>query len=465
MMRRLRTAAPAVALLVLLAHLVRTAAAPLQNSDTYFHLRLGEEFLGGWLPWAPGHLSDASSAHWVPTQWLSEVGLALVERTGGLPALAVLYGVLLLSAVLVWYATARRRADPLAAALVTALTVVAAGPALSLRPQLLSFVLATVTVAWWNSARSTGRVPWGLVPLGWVWAMTHGMWILGVGASLVLAAGAVAERRLDRRALLVPAGMLAGAALTPAGPRLVTAVLEVNSRAEYFGEWGAPRLTEPDGLAAMALLAACVLPMLGRRPAATYELAVVLVGMTFLVYSSRTVPVAAAVLVPLAAERLQAQIGARTRVGRPERWLLTAGTAAGVICVSLIAPARADLAPAAVTAFDERLDALPPGATVLTDSDVGGFLLWARPDLEVPVHGYGDVYTDSELERLDDLFRLAPGWGDQVRRLHPDAALLPEDAPLRAALEERGWTAATRAEGRVYLVAPESWSDRPRATS
>ncbi|MFC5728369.1 MULTISPECIES: hypothetical protein [Nocardioides] len=453
-----------MALLALLVNAVRTAAAPLTNSDTYFHLRLGEEFLSGWRPWAPGHPSESSSAHWVPTQWLSEVGLALVERAGGLPALALLYGVLLVVAVLVWYWSARRGADPLAAVLVTALAVVATGPALSLRPQPLSIVLATVTVAWWNRARSTGRVPWGLMALGWVWAMTHGMWVLGVGASVVLCAGAVAEGRLGRRALLVPAGMLAAAAITPAGPRLLLAVVEVNARAEYFGEWGPPRLTEPDGLAALALLAACVLPMLGRRPGATYELAVVLVGMTFIVYSARTVPMAAAVLVPLAAERLQDQIGARSRVGRTERWLLMAGTAAGVICVALLAPARADVAPAAVTAFDERLDALPTGATVLTDSDVGGFLLWARPDLEVPVHGYGDVYTDSELERLDDLFRLAPDWGDQVRKLHPDAALLPEDAPLRAALEERGWTESARAEGRVYLIAPQTWTDRPRAT-
>src|SRR4051794_24593909 len=72
-----------------MAAAVRKAAAPVTNADAYFHLRFGHEFVhGGWRPWDPGHVSSFEHAHWVPTQWLSQVMMAVVEDHAGLAGIA-----------------------------------------------------------------------------------------------------------------------------------------------------------------------------------------------------------------------------------------------------------------------------------------------------------------------------------------------------------------------------------------
>ena len=69
--------------------------APLTNTDTYFHLRFGQEFLDGWSLRHPGqrqHVRDP--ADWVPTQWLSEIVMAKTEDWFGLAGVAWLSGLL-----------------------------------------------------------------------------------------------------------------------------------------------------------------------------------------------------------------------------------------------------------------------------------------------------------------------------------------------------------------------------------
>ena len=156
---------------------MRRAAQPLDNLDTYFHLRFGHEFLtGAWSLRHPGSVSTFATADWVPTQWLPQVVMAQVEEWFGLPGVAWLSGLLFLSLALAVYVACRRQAEPLVAAIVVSLTLVACTPGMSMRPQQISYLLVVVTTAAWLRARETGRAPWLLVPLTWVWTMCHGMW-------------------------------------------------------------------------------------------------------------------------------------------------------------------------------------------------------------------------------------------------------------------------------------------------
>src|SRR4051812_25310640 len=66
---RARWWAGCAVLAVVAGALVVLAAQRLQNTDTYFHLRFGHEFLtGGWSLRDPGSVSTLATAHWVPTQ-------------------------------------------------------------------------------------------------------------------------------------------------------------------------------------------------------------------------------------------------------------------------------------------------------------------------------------------------------------------------------------------------------------
>lgn len=449
--RLLRSVVPALVGVVVLGTIVMLASSTPDNPDTYFHLRFGHEFLSDWSPWSPGSVSALDTRDWVPTQWLSEIGLAAVEDLGGLPALATLYGVLLVSLAVLWYVSARREASPLVSVLVTLVALLAAAPGLSLRPQVLSFGLATVTVMIWNRARLQARVPWVLIPLCWLWAMLHGMWILGVFVSLGCAVGLLLERKVRWPVLLVPTAMFGVAALTPAGPALIGAVLSVNSRAKYFPEWAAPDFVSTYGVAVLALIAIAIVPVLLSGPAETFDVLLTVAAVVLAVYSQRTVPVAAAVLLPLAARRLQALQGPLERTGGFERYLVVGAAALSIIVTAVLAPQRASAPPPPATAFTAELGALPAGTRILTDYSTGGFVMWAHPDLDVPVHGYGDLYTDAELEAFNDLFQLEPGWDRTVRADGFSIAVLPPSAPLTAALESHGWQVTGRTDQLLML--------------
>lgn len=437
--------------------LVLLARRPFRAFDTYFHLRFGEEFRHGWSIAHPGQLSSASTNDWVPTQWLPQVGLSWVDDVAGTTGLVILLGAAATTLAGSLYLLLRHRAGPATAAMLTAVVVAGWLPSLSLRPQVLSYLFLVAVVAAWDRARRTGRAPWLLVPLAWVWATCHGMWVLGVGASAVLGVAVVVERRPLRRATLpllaVPVAMLLAGLVTPVGPRLLSAVLLVNSRAEYFHEWRSPELITVGALPVTGLLVAAVL-LLVRRGARPYDIGLLGMGGVFAVYSQRTLPLALIVLACVVA-------GAARRPAPRITWPEGAGLAALAVLVLAVIPSQSVLDDPAddVRPFTAALDQLPPGSVVVTDWRVGSVLLWTEPHLEIPLHGYGDVYTDAELERYADLARLEPGWDATLARLAPDAALLPLDDPVTYALADRDWSVEQRDGGMVLLAPPPA--ERP----
>ncbi|GAA4095357.1 hypothetical protein ACFFOS_06335 [Nocardioides kongjuensis] len=451
-----RAYAPLVALLLtaLLTALVRR---PLRAFDTYFHLRFGEEFRRDWSIAHPGQLSSASTNDWVPTQWLSQVALARIDDSSGTTGLVLAFAAVVVAFVAATYLLLRRHAGPGIAITLTVVVVLGCLPSLSLRPQLLSYLFLVAVLAAWDGARTTGRPPWALIPLGWLWATCHGMWLIGVAACGLLAVLVVVERRPRRTGALallaVPAGMLLAALVTPVGPRLLTAVLLVNSRADYFAEWAAPELITVAAAPVTVLAAAAVLLLVRRTDVRPYDLGLLAMGGAFALYSDRTVPLALVTLAAVVAPGLS-RWSAHRPVARTEL-AVALGLAAVVIAV---APNQGLVDDSAdrVRPFTARLDALPAGTRVLTDWPVGGVLLRLDPGLDIPLHGYGDVYTDAELERYADLDHLEPGWDRTLAALAPGAALLPNDAPLAYALERDGWSVEQRTEELVLLAPPAS---------
>ncbi|WP_370287583.1 hypothetical protein [Nocardioides sp.] len=460
-----RAVAPLVGLVVAAAVLT-LARSPFRAVDTYFHLRLGEEFLTGrWSISAPGQPSVASTAAWVPTQWLPEAALAWIDDHLGDPGLSALLALLVGAYALVCHLTLRRITTPAGAAVATAVVVLGSLPFLSLRPQVLSYLFAALLLALWRGvalgATSTARL-WWLVPLTWVWAMCHGMWIVGVGASVVLAVGVAAQRRgagltrRDTRALVaVPVATGAVALLTPAGPALLAQVVTVNGRASHFDEWRAPELLSATGAPVALVLALAVLALVVERAVPPYEVALLALGGGLAVYSTRTLPLALFTLVTvvLAARERRRQHPGPPRVGPRETFVGLALVAAVVVAAPLL-PQRG--APAdALRPFDARLSALPAGSRVLTDREAGTILLHTHPGLDVAIHAYGDMYTDRELDRYDALARLAPGWRTTLRGLDPRVAVLPRTAPLTEALTVTGWRTSERAGTWLLLVPPQ----------
>src|SRR4051812_50206237 len=112
---RTRTALPWLVLAGILVSLVANTARPLTNTDTYFHLRFGQEFLDGWSLRHPGSVSTFATRSWVPTQWLPEIVMARTEEWFGLAGLAWLSGLMEIGLFAALYVAARDRANPFVA--------------------------------------------------------------------------------------------------------------------------------------------------------------------------------------------------------------------------------------------------------------------------------------------------------------------------------------------------------------
>jgi hypothetical protein len=454
------TVLPLLVFAGILAVVVRRAARPLSNFDTYFHLRYGDEFLSGeWSLWDPGSVSSFATADWVPTQWLAQVLMAGSEEVLGLAGVAWLAGALQCGLVLALYLTGRRWAGPLVVVPAVLLTLVACAPALSARPQVVSYLLMVVVVGALLRSAEDLRARWWLVPLVWLWAQLHGMWPVGIAAMAVaaigIALGADRSWRLTGRHLLLPVAAAVAAAVTPVGPKLYGAVLLVSSRQEFFAEWGAPRFVSPSGLAFVLLLAVTLVCLLVAPRVSPFQVVMLLFVGGLAIYSSRTLPLAAVSLLPLLAQGLQPYVGPRSAPHRLETGYVLGVTGAALAALALLVPRTSPDPPPEPAWVDGALASLPAGTVVLNDWGWGGYLMWRHPHLDLVMHGYGDSFTTSELQRNKDIGELEPGWDDQVDDTGARYALLPTDSRLAYALEHHeGWSLVHESEDVAFLVAP-----------
>jgi hypothetical protein len=455
----IRDVVPFLALAALAGVAVRRGLAPLTNDDTFFHLRFGHEFLSEWTPWAPTSVTTLATRDWVPTQWLSQIVMAKTEDIFGMAGVAWLFGLTFLGFVLALWRACRQQATPLAAALVTVVAFVASAQGMSARPQMISYIFVVVVTSAWLRTHADGQIRWWLVPLTWLWAMLHGMWVISVIISLVAVAGLVLDGSLDRRrgrlAALVPLGSLLLAGLTPVGPRMYAEIVGVASRAEYFGEWGPPEYTTIFPMMLAALFATTLLVLLRQGPLSWTNSLLLLQAGGWAVYSARTVPVAAAMIAPLAAAAFQSLMGDMTVAGLKEKRLVLAGGGLALIVMAALAPSLVTYGPKHPDWEEHALGALPPGTVLLNDWQWGGYLMWEHPHLNVVMHGYGDTFTRAELDRNVALTRAESGWLEDLEETGAMVALLEAESDLAYALEQfLGWKAVHADDDVVLLTAP-----------
>ena len=58
---------------------------PVTSPDTYFHLRMGQEFIDDWAIRSPGTVTGFATADWMPSQWIGKWGSQPWPRPSGCP--------------------------------------------------------------------------------------------------------------------------------------------------------------------------------------------------------------------------------------------------------------------------------------------------------------------------------------------------------------------------------------------
>jgi hypothetical protein len=291
--------------------------------------------------------------------------------------------------------------------------------------------------------------------------MLHGMWPVGLAISGVAVVGLALDRTplpvLVRAAGVTLASAVA-AALTPVGPALYGAIAAVGSRRSYFVEWQRLEWFSWEALGLAVLVIAVLVGWWRHRGVSWTEVLLLGLAVALAVWSRRTVPVAAAMLTPLAAGALQGLAGRRTPVDRRERVTVAVCVAAAVAVLAVAVPFTSAEPPDQPGWFDPALSALPPGTKVLDDWGLGGYLMWRHPQLDLMMHGYGDTFTTAELDRNQRLLGLAPGWESDLRDSGARVAVLRPSALAEALVASQHWVVVHSSPDLVMLRAPRAGS-------
>ncbi len=207
---------------LLLLFVAGRCLVPMDETDLFFNLRLGEVVLSS------GHVPTENllsfthpAAVDVNLAWLFQIVLALVFRAGGVAGVVVMKTAFVLATwALLFRVAVRRGAHPALAALVLALAAWSAEPRFVERPHLVTFLgLAFLLLALERAEAGRPRGLWLLVPLGLAWANANSCFFLAPSILLLYAAGARLDgRRTDaRRAGLVALALLPLLFATPSG--------------------------------------------------------------------------------------------------------------------------------------------------------------------------------------------------------------------------------------------------------
>jgi hypothetical protein len=456
--------APYALLAAAVAWVTVHAWGPLKDPDVWWHLRLGADLVDQRSLDTPGHWSSFATVPWVPTEPLPEIAVTLVRRVLGLPGVAWVYVATVVCVVVTVFWVCRSRSSPLPAAVATTLFVAVGEGSLTPRPQLVSYLLLLVVIEAWVRTERDLRPRWWLVPLCWLWSLSHGFWFIGVAYGLLAVAAIVPSRSASRGQALRLGAVAVGSGLVvllnPVGPGIFEAPFRVSSTASYVAEWQHPHLLSGPALTATAMALVVALVWLLRRgtPPTSFGVALLASVVFWAWYAERTMVLAGLLVAPLLAAGLQSLVARDPHVwagpSRRERTVLTTAAIAVLALAALVVPRTADVPGGVPLALDARLDRLPAGSPVFNDYAVGGWLVWRHPALNQYIDGLITPYSTAHLGAYVRAQDLQPGWYEVVRDSRAHVALLKTGSPLTRALEHRGWTPSASDAGFVLLRRP-----------
>lgn len=463
-----------VGLLVLIV-----AAKGLSDPDLFWHLKAGELIVSSRsVPNVDPFSFTWYGQPWTPHEWLSEVLIYLLAGGVGVAFGLLVFGLLagLILFVLV-VELGRRQVRPAAIALAAALSGWALIPYVTIRPQVLSWLLMAILVVflWRLDADRPKRVLW-LIPLFALWANLHGLWVVGLGVLVVYGLFTLAGRTpmapAQARNWLIVAGFGCGLAvmLTPAGPAGILYPLRYIDAGdwglEHILEWQSPDFHNPANWGQLALILVLTAVSVRRVPGWLAVLA--WLGVVMSLVSLRNTPLLAVWALPVIAVALNERFPLTvaepmsSRRARTRR-LMELATAVVVLVggTLVIVPSASvfdvegKLARKFPVAALDRLAQLQPDANLLVEYGWGGYAIYRIFDAggRVFVDGRNDMYDQSILEDYTAIREAEPGWQQLLADYQVEAMLWPPSVVLtRGPAAAAGWCEMYRDDRQVLYV-------------
>ena len=461
------------ALAALLLFVAGRCLVPMDETDLFFNLRLGDLILGRHAVPRANLLSFTfPDARDLNLAWLFQIVLALAYRAGGIAGTVLLKTTFVLATwTLLFRVALRRGAHPAAAAAALALAAWAAEPRFVERPHLCTFLgLAYLLLALERAEAGRMRALIALVPLALVWVNANSCFFLAPALLTLYAAGAALDgRRADaRRALLSALLLVPFIFATPSGAGALTYIANhwrmpwLRPLQEYrVASWP---LDGPFFFVAAGVLLATALP--GRRWRwALPALALGLLGARRIRFVAEFAILGGPILA-VALTELARRVAGRLRRGPHPLYATVAITAAlaGLTLMPRVSAARhgerfldlalePDLIPAAAIRF---VDDNALAGRMYNDLEVGSYLTWHWGERhqvfqDPRINSYPNAFHATL--RRDDLSR--GEWQAFLDRFGVATALVsyPDLNPRAALFDPARWALVYRDADALVFVA------------
>jgi hypothetical protein len=272
---------------------------PIYDNSFLTHLATGRLILdSGSVPRTDPYTFTAAGEPWVVQSWLVSVLYAAAEEIAGPSGIRFLLGLVGATLVAVVWMLTRRCESIFARVIVVGLVLGVGAQTWFERPLMvgLLFLVTSMLVV------ERGWSALYLVPVGWVWANSHGSFPLGIVLLVLVALGARLDRGSwgtePRHAGALVLGVMLGV-IGPLGPALLAFPFRLLAGSEVLDvviEWRAPAFDSLSQRLFLVQLAAAVV-LLVRRPSWRAGLPMLVFSVAALT-SLRNVAVASLVLVP-----------------------------------------------------------------------------------------------------------------------------------------------------------------------
>ncbi len=427
------------------------------DPDLWWHLKAGQQIIDTRsVPHTDDYSFTKQGSEWVAHEWLSEVLMDGVYRVSGLVGLVIIFSLIIV--IVMWLTYRRCDGRPYAAALATLLAAAASFPLFGIRPQMLTWLLASIYIVLLERFDPKGQTRrlWWLVPLMLLWVNLHAGFALGLALIGLYIVRAVldGELRYVRPLLIVLIICTAVVPLNPNGFRMSSYPYETltsASMAAFIQEWASPNFHQITYLPlALLLLSTFAVMALSPQRARLGDLFLLLITALGALRSVRHIPIFSLFAAPMLAKHLWA-------IAKDRGWdqLLT-GPEARPTAIQLLINILLLFAPVALGVFRvwdfaahqrnfvtirnpvaavEFLKSNSLPGPIYNRYGWGGYLIYQLyPEYRVYIDGRADVYGDAFFAEAMGTYDGKGDWASSLDRYGIKTVLISPDAPLASVL-------------------------------
>ena len=404
----------AAVFLIVLDLLMWNSSRMLTDSDTYWHIVVGQHLLRTHsFPIVDEYSYTRAGAPWIAKEWLSQVLFSIAYSWAGWFGVTFLTAAISASAACLLFAWLCRRLEPIVAVTITTVTFSLGLVNLLARPLIFFYLLLTVCACGLVDAVEKKKAPWWLVPLVALWANLHASFPIALVLAALFGLEAVASAAPDERLRtavkwgLVLLAALAATGATPYGyePLLVSLKIVGAKEIDVLEEWKPIAFDLPGAYGAAFIAGSLAILAFARAGWARALPPVVCAAL--MVRHVRFFPLfaivsAAAVATPIARlfPRFARQPPAPAAATRKAAAAVLGAACIATILVLSFMPKSVPLAAWTPSAALEAARKFPVSGPVFNDYPFGGYLIFKG--VKTYWDGRAELYFDGLFQRTRD---------------------------------------------------------------